>query len=260
MNHRMAVRVEGTGRTVLLLHGIPTSGALWSGVTPPLVEAGLRVIVPDLPGWGGTPPLVGPQHPAAHTAWLRDLLDTSDTSDAGPPIIVGHDLGGLLGLMLAAEKRARGVILTSAWGGLGWLGARITALPILERLFYRRYGGRLYIERGSCPTRAATALATFGPALEDPEVVPRMKAIAAGFQPRALSRLPRRVRDGGTPVACIWGTADPFIPPRLARRVAAGLDAELHWIEGARHLVPFDRPEAMAEAILGFVQRHEGHR
>jgi pimeloyl-ACP methyl ester carboxylesterase len=246
-----AVRVEGEGPAVLLLHGVPTSGALWADVVPPLVAAGHRVIVPDLPGWGGSAPLVGAPTPSAHARWLVTLLD--ELGEAAP-VVAGQDLGGHLALELLVRGRARAAVLTSAWGGLGWLGARLTALPLLERFFYRRYGGRLYLRRGAVPDRRAAALATFGPALADPAVVPRMKAIARGFSPGPLARLPGRARATGCPIHCIWGAADPFIPPAMARRVAAGLGAELRLLEGARHLAPFDRPAAWARALLAFLR------
>ena len=43
---------EGSGAAVLLLHGFPDSSDLWRNQIPALVDAGLRVIVPDLRGFG----------------------------------------------------------------------------------------------------------------------------------------------------------------------------------------------------------------
>src|SRR5712692_1600917 len=40
------------GRPVVLLHGFPDSGRLWHNQVPPLADAGFRVIVPDLRGYG----------------------------------------------------------------------------------------------------------------------------------------------------------------------------------------------------------------
>lgn len=44
--------VTGEGRPVVLIHGFPDSGRLWRHQVPALVEAGFRVIVPDLRGYG----------------------------------------------------------------------------------------------------------------------------------------------------------------------------------------------------------------
>ena len=45
-------QVSGQGRPVVLLHGFPDSGRLWRHQVPALAQAGFRVIVPDLRGYG----------------------------------------------------------------------------------------------------------------------------------------------------------------------------------------------------------------
>ena len=49
---RMHYVDEGAGDPILLLHGNPTWGFLYRDVIPPLVNAGHRVIVPDMIGFG----------------------------------------------------------------------------------------------------------------------------------------------------------------------------------------------------------------
>jgi pimeloyl-ACP methyl ester carboxylesterase len=49
---RMHYIDEGVGDPVMLLHGNPTWGFLYRRVIPPLVNAGHRVIVPDMIGFG----------------------------------------------------------------------------------------------------------------------------------------------------------------------------------------------------------------
>jgi pimeloyl-ACP methyl ester carboxylesterase len=44
--------VTGQGRPVILLHGFPDSGRLWRNQVPALADAGFRVIVSDLRGYG----------------------------------------------------------------------------------------------------------------------------------------------------------------------------------------------------------------
>ena len=48
----LAVLDEGEGRPVLLLHGFPDSSRVWRHQIPALVAAGMRVIAPDLRGFG----------------------------------------------------------------------------------------------------------------------------------------------------------------------------------------------------------------
>ena len=44
--------VTGDGPPVVLLHGFPDSGRLWRHQVPALAEAGFKVIVPDMRGYG----------------------------------------------------------------------------------------------------------------------------------------------------------------------------------------------------------------
>ena len=50
----LAIREEGAGDPLVLVHGAGTSGAIWHRATPRLA-ARRRVIAPDLPGYGGSP-------------------------------------------------------------------------------------------------------------------------------------------------------------------------------------------------------------
>ena len=72
--------VTGEGRPVVLLHGFPDSGRLWRHQVPALAEAGFRVIVPDLRGYGRS------DKPAAVDAYSIPLL-------AGDVLAVLADLG-----------------------------------------------------------------------------------------------------------------------------------------------------------------------
>ena len=49
---RLAHVDEGDGAPVVFWHGEPTWSFLWRKVAPPVLEAGHRVILPDLPGFG----------------------------------------------------------------------------------------------------------------------------------------------------------------------------------------------------------------
>ncbi len=87
-------------RPVVLVHGEPTWAFMFRHSIGPLVEAGLRVIVPDLVGFGRSdkPASTGDYTYDSHLRWLVDLLAQLYVSDA---VLVGHDWGGLLGLRAA---------------------------------------------------------------------------------------------------------------------------------------------------------------
>jgi haloalkane dehalogenase len=94
------------GPVVLLLHGEPTWAYLYRTVIPPLVDAGLRAVVPDMPGFGRSdkPTRQSDYTYARHVAWMRAAVTRLDLRDA---TLVGQDWGGLVGLRLVAEEPDR---------------------------------------------------------------------------------------------------------------------------------------------------------
>ncbi len=95
------------GETVLLMHGEPSWSFLYRSMVPPLVEAGLRVIAPDLVGFGRSdkPALQSDYSYARHVEWMRAaLLDELGLTGV---TLVGQDWGGLIGLRLVAENPDR---------------------------------------------------------------------------------------------------------------------------------------------------------
>jgi pimeloyl-ACP methyl ester carboxylesterase len=92
---------EGSGPPVLLLHGFPDSSALWRHQIRPLVDAGHRVIAPDLRGFGASD---RPEGVARYTMPLLigDLLGILDALGVERADVVGHDWGAGIGWTLAS--------------------------------------------------------------------------------------------------------------------------------------------------------------
>lgn len=90
------------GRSVLLLHGEPAWSFMFRRTIAPLVDAGLRVVVPDLVGFGKSdkPTAQEDYTYESHVRWLTDFVSRLQLRDA---VLVGHDWGGLLGLRLVTE-------------------------------------------------------------------------------------------------------------------------------------------------------------
>ena len=94
------------GRTVLLLHGEPSWSFLFRYMIPPMVDAGLRCLVPDLIGFGMSdkPADRDDYTYARHVAWMQAFIDAVGVSDA---VLFGQDWGGLIGPRIAAENPDR---------------------------------------------------------------------------------------------------------------------------------------------------------
>ena len=106
---RVAYVDEGLadGAVVLLLHGEPSWSFLYRRMIPVLAGAGLRVVAPDLVGFGRSdkPARREDYSYARHVGWMREaLFDGLDLRDV---TLVGQDWGGLIGLRLVAEHADR---------------------------------------------------------------------------------------------------------------------------------------------------------
>jgi haloalkane dehalogenase len=103
---------------VLLLHGEPSWSFLYRRVIPVLAQAGLRVVAPDLVGFGRSDkPARQEDHSyARHVEWLRAAL--FDRLDLCGITLVGQDWGGLLGLRLVGEHPDRFARVVAANTGL----------------------------------------------------------------------------------------------------------------------------------------------
>ena len=105
---QMAYHEVGEGRSVVFLHGNPTSSYLWRNIIPH-VSNGARCIAPDLIGQGDSDKLedTGPDSYrfVQHREYLDGLLDQLDLGD--DIVLVIHDWGSALGFDWANRNRDR---------------------------------------------------------------------------------------------------------------------------------------------------------
>lgn len=108
---------EGSGPAVVLMHGEPSWSYLYRKVIPILVEAGFRVLAPDLVGFGKSdkPADTKDYTYARHVAWMQAWLDTLDANDI---TLFVQDWGGLIGLRLVAADPDRFAAVITANTGL----------------------------------------------------------------------------------------------------------------------------------------------
>jgi pimeloyl-ACP methyl ester carboxylesterase len=154
---------EGDGPAVLLLHGFPDSSALWRHQVPALVDAGYRVIAPDLRGFGASD---RPEGVAAYAmpTLVADVLGIIDTLDVERADVVGHDWGSGLGWTLAAvvPERVRRLVALSVGHPAGYFTrrdppARAVVVHALLPVRGRGRGGAAARRLGAVPDVAARA-------------------------------------------------------------------------------------------------------
>lgn len=105
------------GKPVLMLHGEPTWSYLYRHMIPPVAAAGLRVLVPDLIGFGKSdkPAARSDYSYAGQVAWVRHWIETLELRDI---TLVCQDWGSLIGLRLATEAPERFARILIGNGGL----------------------------------------------------------------------------------------------------------------------------------------------
>lgn len=105
------------GPVVLLLHGQPSWSYLYRFMIPPLVDAGLRVLAPDLIGFGRSdkPVRVEDYTYARHIAWLGEWFTAQAVTDV---TLFCQDWGSLIGLRLLAAQPERFAHVVLSNGGL----------------------------------------------------------------------------------------------------------------------------------------------
>src|SRR4051794_32589077 len=103
---RLAHVEDGEGPPVVMFHGEPTWSFLWRKVLPPVRDAGYRVILPDMVGFGRSDKPVDRDWYSydRHTEFAATLLEDLDLRGA---TFVVHDWGGPIGLRLAVEHADR---------------------------------------------------------------------------------------------------------------------------------------------------------
>ena len=102
----------GDGPAMVLVHGLGGSSLNWMAVAPELSRH-YRVLAPDLPGFGLSPPQARPPGVGAN----RDVLDRFIAEVAGgQAIVAGNSMGGLISLLEAADhpERVAALVLVDA--------------------------------------------------------------------------------------------------------------------------------------------------
>ena len=260
---RLAHLDEGTGPPVWFMHGEPTWSFLWRTVFPPVVAAGFRVIVPDLPGFGRSdkPIDMGWYSYDRHTAAMAALLEELDLRGA---TMVVHDWGGPIGLRLAvdhAERFDRIVFLDTglatgrhrmneAWLAFRDFTARTEDLPISMLVDAACRSDLSADVRAGYDAPFPSAAAKAG-ARAFPELVPLTPdAPGAAIGRRLIAAL----RDDARPKLALWADSDPILSLEFARRFCAAVACEPpEIVAGAGHFLQEDRGEEIGARIAAWL-------
>ncbi|MGN6611098.1 MAG: haloalkane dehalogenase [Angustibacter sp.] len=269
---RVAVVDEGPrdAPVVLLLHGEPSWSYLWRRVATPLLDAGLRVVAPDLVGFGRSDKPVAVDHHtyARHVEWLRSALLDADGLALHDITLVCQDWGGLLGLRLLAENRDRFARVVAANTGLPDGSFRMPEEWWRFRDFVARTDDLpvgVLVQRGTAKGLPPEVVAAYDAPFPDasfkagpkamPDLIPQAPDDVAAAPARAAWKV---LREYDGPFLCAFSDGDPITRggDALFTRQVPGAAGQPHTtIAGAGHFLQEDQGEELGRTIVAWLGR-----
>ena len=256
------------GETVLCLHGEPSWSFLYRKMVPVLSAAGLRVVAPDLVGFGRSdkPADRRDYTYARHVEWMRAaLFDGLDLRDV---TLVCQDWGGLIGLRLVAEHPERFRRVAVANTGLPTGDERATEAFMNWQRFSQEAPtlpvGRI-VDGGTVTELPPEVVAAYDAPFPDesykegarqfPALVPTRPDDPAS---EANRRAWKVLRTFDRPLLCAFSDADPITrgADRQFTRSVPGASGQPHvTISGAGHFLQEDKGEELARVVVDFIDR-----
>lgn len=250
---------------VVLVHGEPSWGFLWRRAVPPLLDAGLRTIVPDQVGFGRS------DKPARRDWFTYDRLVESfaahvEAVDPDPVTLVVHDWGGVVGLRWAVENPGRVARLVLLNTGLWTKGGRHSEAWMQFRRWIEG-AERLSIGRMIQGATATDLPAEVTAAYEAPFPGPEHQAGALQLpllvpvgddDPGAdeMTRARAQLQRWDAPAYVLWGRDDPILPTEVGERFVRDIPTaeQLDTVAGM-HFLQEDAGEEIGRRIADFVAR-----
>ncbi len=246
----------GAGRPLLMVHGLGGSIRSWDTIVAPL-SLSRELILIDMPGHGGSPPVPGRQTISAFADALTEFIESEGL---GAVDLVGSSVGGRLVLELA--RRGVGGDCVALDPGGFWQGWE-------TRFFQTTIGASIQLVRGlqsvmpfmsrhaATRTLLLAQLSDRPWALAPAVVLTEMRTFAATSvfdeMVRELANGPLQAGTASTPgrVTIGWGRQDRLLLPRQAHRAQAAFpNARLQWFERCGHFPHWDQPGQTVRTIL----------
>jgi len=265
-------RDEGTGPTLVFVHGALVNGRLWDPVVERLRDR-FRCVVPDLPLGSHELPLkahadLSPQGLAALVGQIIDALDLEDVT------LIGNDTGGALCQLLVVEdpERIGRLVLTDcdafsdfppkAFKPLVAAAKLPGGLRALLEPMRAKAARRLPIAYGWLSKREIPDDVMDGwamRALQDPGVMADLRKALSGLKPEILLDNTPKLSSFEKPVLLVWSREDKFFKVEHAHRLAAIFpDARVEELTDAYTFVSWDQPDRVAELVAAFAVQPAG--
>jgi pimeloyl-ACP methyl ester carboxylesterase len=265
---RLRVVEAGSGSPVILIHGLFVDHTSWDLVMPELAE-GFRVVALDLPGFGASEKPPPSRFPYGIEAFAEAIADLYAGLELGPAVVVGHALGGAVGLTLAArhpELVSRLVLIDALCyeSGTGRYG-QLALLPFVGGLMLKQLWGRGLFRRhfqdtvfGPTSTVAAPRIDRYYDAFNAPAA--RSSALAtlrATVDTRNIVAQTTRIQ---APTLVIWGRHDRVWPASFGQRLAREIRGSGFELLDCGHSPHEERPAEIVRILRRFLTNEKRSR
>jgi pimeloyl-ACP methyl ester carboxylesterase len=261
----IAYEVTGDGRPVVLIHGFPDSGRLWRHQVPALADAGFKVIVPDMRGYGRSdkPADVGAY---AMPNLAADVLAVLSDAGVERAHVVGHDwgAGAAWGLAALARDRVDQLVVMSVGHPATFRGAGD----------FRQHEKSWYMLLFQFPGVAEQWLSANGWAnfrawsrhpdadaviadLEAGSLTPGLNYYRANLPPESWLRTGRPLPPIEQPTMGLWSSGDIALTERQMTDSAQSVAGAWRYerLDGPGHWMQLEAPGDVNRLLLDFLER-----
>jgi len=249
-NGTVNAAVSGNGPALFLFHSLLSDRASFASIEPELMRSH-RVIVPELPGFGGSKAVEGGL--AAVADRMAEVVSEASDREA---IVLGNGYGGFVALQMAIRHPsiAKKLILADCGAAFSEPGrdafrnmaaaSKARGLAAITDVAMRRLFAPEF--QASHPDLMRDRREAF--LKTDPEVLQAACAQLAALDLRP--ELPKVT----VPVLVLVGEHDEATPPPMSHELAALLpDARLEVLDGCAHVPQLQKPRVFLDAIAGFL-------
>ncbi|KEJ90827.1 alpha/beta fold hydrolase [Sulfitobacter donghicola] len=249
--------ISGAGPPLLMIAGMMSDSASWAPLIP-LLEPHFTLICPDNRTTGRTTPW---DAPASVDLFASDCAALLKHLEVGPAHVLGHSLGGMIGMRLACKHPSAVKTLTLAASAPLRLERNVAlfkALLAIRRsdaapdawlnaLFPWLFSPALYEIAGAVEQAAAASLAY--PFAQSSDAMAHQIDALDGYTPELAASIP-------CPTQALLAKDDLLLPYELAQPTLGG--TAFHSIENAGHSIHWDAADEVAKHVKRFITQHEG--
>jgi pimeloyl-ACP methyl ester carboxylesterase len=244
------------GLPLVLVHGFPHDRGIWRAQREAVddVLAGVRLLLPDLPGFGHSAPLPAP----AMDAFADAVVAVLDHARVDRAVVGGLSMGGYVAFALWRRHpdRVRALVLCDTRAGADSEATREKRRALAATA---RTDGAGAVAAAQLPGQLGRTTRTHAPHLVD-EVEQLLRRASVPAITGALDAMMARPDSTDTittitvPTLVVVGDEDVVTPVDEARTMAALIpSSRLVVVDGAGHLAPLEQPAVVNAAIAEFL-------